>query len=1684
MRLKTCLPDANALELFPFLTHRRDRRTVGTRATHRHGDTGFDFRIPGSSQGETCMSSKTMDLHAHLIEKVVAQINAKLPAQQAALVAEFAQRIYSTIAYDDLALRTTGDLYGSVLSLWNFIQGRKPGQTKLRVFNPEFEQHGWQSSHTVIEIIHDDMPFLVDSVNMELNRMGISTHLFIHVPMKIKRDAEGNVSSTHAFRAETTGTTFETPMFLEIDRQTDQAVLEELERNLLNVLADVVVAVDDWKPMRLRLEEIVEELKSEKTPLPMDKENVEESIAFLEWMLANNFTFLGYRTYESVRHSTDWELAAVPKTSLGLMRHTEGAEKRRMLSTMTKAAQELALNNTRLLVLSKTNAVSTVHRPAHIDYVGIKRFNAKGEVTGEYRFLGLFTSTAYNTSPRHIPLLRHKVQTILDRSGLAPHGHDSKALLNILETFPRDELIQIGVQQLLDMSLGILHIAERPLTRLFVRPDAYGRFFSCLVFTPRDRYTTRMRLKIQEILKKTFGSDLPVEFTTLFSESVLTRIHFVVRVKNTDAIKYDVRAIESEIIESTRSWEDNLADAMIPAFGEGQGKKLFNRYVEAFPPGYKDEMSVQTAVLDIKHVEALNERNRLGMMLYRSQEDTENKLRLKLYNFNEPLALSDVLPILENLGLKVLNEHPYEMEFKDGKTVWILDFSMAVASGQELSLDTVKDIFQESFARIWANEADNDGFNRLTLLAQLNWREVSVLRAYAKYMRQLGFTYSQQYIEEALAAYPKVARALVQLFNLKFHPADLRDLAQFNTVSDSIYEQLENVKSLDQDRILRRFLDIIAATMRTNFFQKDGEGRDKSYISFKIRPRAIPEIPQPVPLFEIWVFSPRVEGVHLRFGMVARGGLRWSDRREDFRTEVLGLVKAQQVKNTVIVPMGAKGGFVCKQMPVGADRKRIQEEGVACYQTFIRGLLDITDNIIAGEIVPPRDVFRHDEDDAYLVVAADKGTATFSDIANAISLEYNHWLGDAFASGGSNGYDHKGMGITARGGWESVKRHFREMGIDCQTTDFTCVGIGDMAGDVFGNGMLLSRHTRLIGAFNHLHIFLDPNPDAASSFDERQRLFNLPGSSWSDYNSKLISKGGGIFLRSEKEIKLSPELQALLGTDKKALAPNELIKTLLKSSYDLLWNGGIGTYVKSARETHADVGDRANDALRVNGGELRCKIIGEGGNLGCTQLGRIEFAHNGGRVNTDFIDNVGGVDCSDNEVNIKILLNEVVAAGDMTVKQRNELLAEMTDAVGDIVIEDCYQQGQSISIIEQRASSMVKEHIRFIHWLEKQGKLDRALEFMPTDEELIERRAQGRGLTRPELAILTAYGKMTLKQSLLTPEISDNPYYSSLLINNFPKPLQERYADAMQRHRLRGEIIANQLANEIVNLMGCNFVHRVIDETGHSAADIAICYSIAKEIFGIPQLFDAIEALDNKVAADVQLDVMYQAQRLMRRTVRWLLRLRDTSLSIDASIAQYRDGVRELETNINGCLEAQEAAGLEASVADLVAKGVPETLAHKVVYLSTLFSALDIVQVAKQSGQSVPLVAEVYYKLGAKLELHWFLDQINAQPVENHWQAFARAAFREELDWQQRALTSAVLAMTEGKADERIQSWVANNAEIINRWVAMASDFRATGSHEFAKFSVALRELLILVQSCSAMAEVAKREGKKVAKNV
>jgi glutamate dehydrogenase len=1600
-----------------------------------------------------------------LLENVVSLIHSKVPHVQAKQVEQFATCVYAHMPKDDLKARNDSDLYGAVLSLWNAFNKTTVGQTHIRVFNPSQSKHGWQSAHTIIEIISPDMPFLVDSIGMTLNRKGITAHMMLHTPLAIKRDGQ-TVSHVGYIKDSVDAAEHLAVFLIEIDRQTSSEDTKALEKEIQSVLTDVSASVNDWQAMSERLAATIEELP--KRPFPGGKQELDEAINFLTYLNNHHFTLLGYRQYELKRIEGDVELVPNLASGLGLMNkpgHTH-SDKGLMLSSLSESARREALDES-LLVLTKSSSKSRVHRPAYVDYIGIKRFDTAGNVIGEDRFIGLYASNLYNRSPREIPMLAEKVQRILDRSGLTPRSHDYKALLNILENLPRDELIQAREEELSAMAHGVLEMQDRDKLKLFVRKDGFGRFFSCLVYVSKDRYNTKLRQDTQRLLAQHFGSTEDVEFTTYFSESTLARTHYIVKVDNND-MDVDVAAIENNLVEAARSWDDKLNTALNIAMGEEQGTGMSKRFSNAFPPSYKEDVLPTAAVVDMQQLDALDDDHKLGMLFYQPQEAVlgNHKVRLKLFHKDEPIHLSDVLPMLENFGLRVINERPYEVKTTDGATFWILDFLMTVQRTATENLADSQDRFQTALSQVWQKKLEDDGFNRIILASGLTGREVSVIRAYAKYMRQIDATFSQAYIEETFSRYPQIAELLVKMFIRKFNPKlKTRTLGKF---LEQINLRLDEVSSLDDDRIIRRYLDLINATLRTNFYQMNSKGETKDYISFKFAPNLIPEMPRPLPKFEIFVYSTRIEGVHLRGGKVARGGLRWSDRREDFRTEVLGLVKAQQVKNTVIVPVGAKGGFVCKQLPTEGGREAFFTEGQECYRMFIRGLLDITDNIVNGNVVPPSDVVRHDEDDPYLVVAADKGTATFSDIANAIAIEYGFWLGDAFASGGSNGYDHKKMGITAKGGWESVKRHFREIGIDCQTTEFTCVGIGDMAGDVFGNGMLLSRFTRLQAAFNHMHIFIDPNPDAESSYVERERLFNLPRSSWDDYNCELISKGGGLFLRSAKSIPLSAEMKQMLGTDKVSMTPNELMKELLKMQVDLIWNGGIGTYVKASRETHAEVGDRANDAIRVNGKEVRAKIIGEGGNLGCTQLGRIEYASNGGRINTDFVDNVGGVDCSDNEVNIKILLNALVADGELTLKQRNRLLEEMTEEVSDIVLQDCKDQTRTISVTQVRGAEQLKEQIRFIHYLEKEGKLDRALEFLPSEDELAERLANGRPLTRPELSVLVAYAKMVLKEQLVTPEVTDDSFLSQLLIAYFPKKLQEKYSDKMVAHPLRGEIIATSLANELVNEMGLNFVQRMQDETGATVADVATCYTMAREVFGLADISKSISELNGIVPAVVQAEMLHQLRRNMRRACRWFLRHRNRNMSIEQVVVFFKPVFDELQLKVHQYMVEDEVAGINAEIDALMKENVPEAVATLVAHMSTLFSALDIAQIAEQEGKPIALVAETYFKLGARVELHWFLDQITAQPVANHWQALARAAFREELDWQQRALSSVVLrsCTTVCEADTIIAQWIDRNQMLLERWFHMLADFKTSQSHEFAKFSVALRELNLLIMHC------------------
>lgn len=1594
-----------------------------------------------------------------LLTRLEELFSSKLEPTLATKLSEFCRHYYHVIPLDELAERRLDNLYGATLSFWHFMQQRDVGAAKVRVLNPDVEQHGWHSGHTVIEIVNTDMPFLVDSVRMELNRQGLSIHSIHNAVVKVERDAEGQLLQVFDSEETSAGPNHESTIYLEVDRRSDLGELKDIEAALLDVLEDVRAAITDFSTMQQRVRDSIESL--DQAPAALGAKQVSEAKAFLKWLLADNFTFLGY---DEVQVDDQATISRVADSELGTLRHSAVAGRKRAMQGLRENERQFILTPEPVM-FGKDAHRSRVHRPVYRDLVVVKRFNEQGEVVGEYRFYGLYTSPVYALPPNKIPVVRRKVDKVMQHAGFEPGGHSSKELQQVIKDLPREELFLASVEGLYETALGVFNIQERRKVRLFVRPDPCGKFFSCLYYAPRDIYSTVLRNQVQLVLEKTFNG-LDTEFITHFSESVLARTYFVIRVDPDQPLEWDERSLQNQVEDTSRAWDEELHSALVEGCGEEQGNRYASLYRGAFSSAYKEHFPASSAVYDIQRLAELDNGKSLAMSFYRLLEESGGQLRFKLLAKGNSLVLSDIIPILENLGMRVLGEHPYEVSRSDGQSFWLHDFTLIYNNAETVDLQDVKQIFQEAFAAIWDGHAESDEFNRLVIGGKLSWHEVALLRAYTRYNRQLRFDFSQPYIADTLARHLQVTKLLVALFRARFEPArqtsDKVD-ALAKRLETSVADALEQVDNLNDDRILRRLLDLIKATLRTNYFQQDAAGQPKPYISFKLDPRQIDDIPRPRPMFETFVYSPRVEGVHLRGGKVARGGLRWSDRMEDFRTEVLGLVKAQQVKNAVIVPVGAKGGFVAKKLPENGSREDIQAEGIACYQTFIRGLLDLADNLVAGELVPPVDVIRHDGDDPYLVVAADKGTATFSDIANDIADEYGFWLGDAFASGGSQGYDHKGMGITAKGAWESVKRHFRELDLDTQSESFTVIGVGDMAGDVFGNGLLLSEHAELTAAFNHLHIFIDPTPTAASSYTERQRLFNLPRSSWTDYNKALISSGGGIFSRAAKSIPISPQMKKHFAIEADSLSPNDLISALLKAPVDLLWNGGIGTYVKAKQESHADVGDKSNDSLRINGSELRCRVLGEGGNLGFTQLGRIEFGMQGGSSYTDFIDNAGGVDCSDHEVNIKILLNEVVANGDMTVKQRNALLKDMTDDVSELVLKNNYSQTQALSLAKRHAPNNADEYLRLINSLEADGKLDRELEFIADDEELEQRQ---QGLVGPELAVLISYIKAELKEALITPRIYDDAYLSRELAGAFPTRMLDQFPEAVNQHRLRREIIANQLANVMVNRMGITYPHVVRQSTGADYDDIAAAYVIARDVFDMDRLWGEVEALDYQIKVDDQALIMAELQRLVRRSSYWFLRNHRYELDVANCIERYQANIQLLAPSIAELIQGSRRQAWQQKNDQLIAQGVPETIAGIAASADSLFSLLGIIQVAEQTGRPVEQVARVYFSLGDHLDLHWFDQQVRSFETSNHWQALACDSYRDELNGQQRSLTSRVLGSVEADSDEpQVEEWLAQHSMPVQRWRQMLDEIRSAKSLDSAIFSVALRELLELSQA-------------------
>ena len=1614
------------------------------------------------------MASTSEEQGKKLVGRIVSAAKRTGKGRLAADTEAFIRAFYDRVPVDDIANRAPADLAAQAVNFLKFAHQRKPGKPLLRIFNPAAGEHGWEGDRTVIEVVNDNMPFLVDSIAAALNFRRLGVHLVIHPVLRNRRDGKGVLKAVNARAKKGAGTEVgESFIHVEMDRLAAVSEIKELTTVLNAVLSDVRASVEDWMAMRGKLTEVVADLEASRKP-PDAVEYFSEVREFLKWLDDDHYTFLGYRRYDFTQAKGAKEAHVVAGSGLGVLRDPAVRVFYADDSNMPRDVRSVNASDG-IISIAKANRRATVHRPIHMDTIGIELRDGDGVIVGEHRFVGLFTSHAYSLSPRFIPVLRRKIAHTMSRAGFDSASHDGKALLHILETYPRDELFQVSDDELLQNALGILHLQERQRTALFERRDPFGRFMSCLVFTPKEVYSSNLRERFSEILCKAFNGTVSAFYTQIGDEP-LARIHFIIKTDPTHEISYNKAALERDLAAAARSWDDELHDVMIAAHKGRKGLDLFHRFAKAFPVTYRDTFSPSIGVHDADKIEEALETGHTALHLYRRQGDAAGELRLKIFHPDGPLPLSDALPMLENMGLRVIEEIPFEVTPNGAGGVWVHDFGLVrrVLGAPDAKHDfTVeKELFEDALARVQDGEAENEGFNKLVLAEGLDWREVVLVRAYSKYLRQARAPFSQDYMVETFIRNPGFARLLVDLFRAKFDPSD-RARAESREVALKVaYEEsLERVSNLDEDRILRRFLNLVLATLRTNHYQKADHGGFKDYVSFKLASGDIDNLPLPRPWREIWVYSPRMEGIHLRSGAVARGGIRWSDRREDFRTEILGLMKAQVVKNPVIVPVGAKGGFVVKKPPTEGGREAFQAEGIECYKMLMRGLLDITDNRAGERIIAPRDVIRHDDDDPYLVVAADKGTATFSDIANGVARDYGFWLDDAFASGGSVGYDHKKMGITARGAWESVKRHFRETGKDIQKEDFTCVGVGDMAGDVFGNGMLLSPHTCLVAAFNHMHIFLDPNPDPAAAIKERRRLFNTPRSTWADYNKKLISKGGGVFERSAKSITLSAEIKARFGITASTMSPDDLIRSLLTASVELLWFGGIGTFIKAAHQNHADAGDRANDNTRVNAKDLNCTVIGEGANLGMTQAARIEYARNGGRLNTDSVDNSAGVDCSDHEVNIKILLAQVVAAKKLTMKARDKLLVEMTDDVATLVLRDNYLQTGALSLAETEAAERLSNAQRLTRVLERVGRLNRAVDGLPDEETFGQLSASGLGLTRPELSVLLAFSKLHLNDELLASDIPDEKILEIDLIDYFPKALRKKYRAAIGRHRLKREIIATVFNNEIVNRAGFTFVNDIRERTGRSSPDIARAFAIVRDSFCLPELWAGIEALDNKVSAATQIDMQRAINRLLERAVIWFMEQGDHPLDIGTNIEKFGPGIAELIRSLNDVLADSAREALAESIGRYKDAGVPEKLARPVCALAHMNAALDIVCIAGADSRSVPVMARVYFGIGARFGFDWLRNTARRIETQTGWQRQAVQAMIDELYGLQHDLVTQVIdaAGAATAVDAIVSVWADARKELVARTEQTLADMQAAPSADLAMVAVALRQLRVLV---------------------
>ena len=1597
-------------------------------------------------------------------ESLLAQLEAASQARpglpQQPKTAGFIRAFYDTSSLDALRLRSADELLDLAHHQLRWTQGRQPGELRLRLLRPG-ESADALAALAVVETCVDDMPYLVDTVAIAVREAGVPIDWAVHPILKLRRDEAGQIVAIGDAAAADPGARLESWIHMEFEPLPNEAAYAALEQELRDSLSDLSVAVADTPAMRARALQLAEGLR--RVPPNADAAEFDEGREFLQWLADGHFTFLGYtETRAATGADGRAQLFNASEPALGLSRPNQRyADTAELIAP--KAELDKYAESPRLIVVTKANRRAHVHLDDYMDVISVKQYREDGSVAGTCRFVGLFASDVYVDRPRTIPLIRAKADYVMRRSRIAENSHSGKLLREILHLLPRDELFQSSELELYRTAMGIRALRDRHQLKLFLRRDRYGRFYSCMIYLPRDRYSRELRDRLAAELLKIFNG-ISVDRQVDFLRSAMARVRFIVRTPPGTQIDLTAEQIEQRLIAATRNWREQLRELLQRTVG-GRSTQILARYADAFPLSYTESVAPSDAEADLHYLLRLSEAEQLLPRLILDAAATPMRAtRLKLYARESPVALSDVLPTLENFGLRVLSQEPTEIRPKDGPALWIQEFSIE-APTSKLSAEVQKSFFETALLKTFSGATENDGLNKLVLAAGLDYRQVACVRALAKYINQVGLPFGRVDIEHQLGAHPDIARLLVRLFESRFDPRMAPDKRKSDEIkfAQEIEAALDAVTSLDADRVLRAFLSVVHASLRTNFYQSAADGSQKAYISIKLDPAKIPELPFPRPMFEIWVYSPEVEGVHLRGGRVARGGLRWSDRREDFRTEVLGLMKAQMVKNAVIVPVGAKGGFVVKKPVDASNREAWMTQGISCYKTFLCGLLDITDNRVGDTIEAPREVVRLDDDDPYLVVAADKGTATFSDIANGVAHDYGFWLGDAFASGGSVGYDHKKMGITAKGAWESVKRHFREIDRDIQTEPFTVVGIGDMSGDVFGNGMLLSRKTRLLAAFDHRHIFIDPNPDEDKSFDERERLFALPRSSWMDYDAGLISEGGGIYPRTAKLIKLSPQAQSVLGIARAGLTPPELMNAILKAPVDLFWNGGIGTYVKSQHQSHVEVRDRANDNIRVNGRDLRAKVVGEGGNLGFTQAGRIEYALNGGRINTDAIDNSAGVHCSDREVNIKIPLNRLMAEGQLTREQRDPLLAAMTDDVAHLVLRDNYVQSACVSLMERESASRLDEHASLMRMLERDGLLNRAIEVLPDEETLKERRGEGRGLTRPELSVLVAYSKISLNDAALNSAIPDDPFFERDLLANFPPLLVERYRQPLLQHRLKREIIATILSNAIVNRMGIAFAHRMAADHGVARAEVLKAYASAHEIFRGDSYWRGIEALDNQVPASLQYRLMSRATGLLKHATGWIVRSRLSERAIGEWVASYRDPVAGLEAALPEILSPAYREEWDRAyngvVTDIGANKNGEPLARMLANTLVLGCALDIADLAEHAHLPLTDTAAVYFAIGERLRMPWLHASILALKVGDQWQAMARNNLRDDAYTIHRRIAARVLLKPGATVEARIDAWTAAHEREVRFAMNRVAELQAGGGADFQALAVAVREV-------------------------